>query len=894
MARPKKGLDLKIVKEKTFNQWDAIYPQFGITMPPKKRHSSCPSCGGEDRFYYDDKQGFGDFFCNNCGAGDGIALIGRVTNLALPEIIKELAAIVGISEETVITEADRERWRKEAALRKRMHEEELEKIQKNAAKKALRLWNNTHQGEEKNCIYLKDKQVKIFDCQVNFDGDLIVPLFNEKRELWNLQYIKADGSKKFLPGGRKKGCFHIIGTIDLADPVICIAEGYATAASIHMATNLPVVVAFDAGNLPPAGQAIRSIEPNARLLYCADDDSAKEDTGRKMANEAVAVTGGMVIVPIFKHEDGISNESQELAQQQALTDFNDLHVNFGLEAVKGQIERALASFASFPAPLSPTDHKNEGQNREISSNQTASNDCVAENGGSKGEDGVYTLNLESCLGRFCQIEGESKYWDMHRKVQIKKTAFQDMLGKGLFAEWSNHPKRKLIDSNSVKNILNKDMDRLEQNMSERFIMLEGTKESWDVKRRRTVRNDTIKDNFRSGYEVWIKSENKKMIWFEDLVFNPTMNVKPGQINMFDGLPIAPMLNDVDQMIPIKSATELCQPIIKLLNHTCNYDKVVVDWILKWLAYPLQNQGSKMATSILMHGEIQGAGKSLFFGKVMREIYGKYCVTLGQNGLESIYTDWAEQKLYCIFEEIFNNKSKYGMMGLIKHMITGETIRIEKKFMSGYEQSNHINCVFLSNDTQPLPLEEKDRRFLVVKPCGKLDDELKHEVLQCIDSTGIDAFYTFLLQLPLDGFTTHTEPPFTDAKRDIIQYGLPSWKLFYQKWSSGELEYPFCCCLSTDLYKAYMNWCRHSTEKPLPENKFSFQIATIPGVSKRLGRYREQGNGYSVVKPEKQKTVIFVRDHDPQSNETLVDWLTSQIHDFSAKVHGDVPNVIQHA
>ncbi|MFY0034255.1 DNA primase, partial [Acinetobacter baumannii] len=163
--------------------------------------------------------------------------------------------------------------------RKRMHEEELEKIQKNAAKKALRLWNNTHQGDEDNCIYLKDKKVKIFDCQVNFDGDLIVPLFNEKRELWNLQYIKADGSKKFLPGGRKKGCFHIIGTIDLADPVICIAEGYATAASIHMATNLPVVVAFDAGNLPPVGQAIRSLEPNARLLYCADDDSAKEDTG---------------------------------------------------------------------------------------------------------------------------------------------------------------------------------------------------------------------------------------------------------------------------------------------------------------------------------------------------------------------------------------------------------------------------------------------------------------------------------------------------------------------------------------------------------------------------------------------------------------------------------------
>ncbi|MGK9154728.1 DUF5906 domain-containing protein [Acinetobacter radioresistens] len=889
MARPKKGLDAKIVKEKTHGQWDSIYPQFGITMPPKKRHAACPSCGGEDRFYFDDKMGFGDFFCNNCGAGDGIALIGRVTNLLFPDIIKELAAIVGMSEETVITDADRERWRREAALRERMQKEELQKIQKNASTKALRLWNNTHQGEEKNCAYLNNKQVSNFDCLVNFDGDLIIPLYDEKRFLWNLQYIKHDGSKTFLSGGRKKGCFHFIGTVDLADPVICIAEGYATAASIHMATNLPVVVAFDAGNLSPVGEAIRSIEPTARLLYCADDDSAKEDTGLKMANEAVAVTGGLVIVPKFEYEDGRRKESQYLEQQQAFTDFNDLHVNFGLEEVKGQIEKALASFDSFPAPLSPKAHKNIGQNGEIAQNECVIPDCQEENGDSKGEDGTYLLNLESCLGRFCQIEGESKYWDMHRKIQIKKSAFQDMLGKSLFAEWANHPKRKLIDSNSVKNILNKDADRLEQNMSERFVMLEGTKESWDVKRRRTVRNDTIKDNFRSGYEVWIKSESKKMIWFEDLVFNPTMNVRPGQINMFDGLPIAPMLNDIDQMIPRKNAYEMCQPIIKLLYHTCNGENEVVQWILKWLAYPLQNQGSKMATSILMHGEIQGAGKSLFFGKVMREIYGKYCVTLGQNGLESIYTDWAEQKLYCLFEEIFNNKSKYGMMGLIKHMITGDTIRIEKKFMSGYEQSNHINCVFLSNDTQPLPLEEKDRRFLVVKPCGKLTDTLKDEVMSCIDNNGIDAFYTYLLQVPLGDFTTHTEPPVTEAKRDIIQYGLPSWKLFYQKWSGEELDYPFCCCLSTDLYSAYMAWCRRSSEKPLPENKFSFQIATIPGVSKRLARYREQAaKGYGVPK-ERQKTVIFVAD--PPPNQSIVEWLSSQIHEFSAKVHGDVPNVI---
>ena len=142
-----------------------------------------------------------------------------------------------------------------------------------------------------------------------------------------------------------------------------------------------------------------------------------------------------------------------------------------------------------------------------------------------------------------------------------------------------------------------------------------------------------------------------MIYHKDLVFNPTMQIREGQVNMFDGLPMGPMLNDVDQLIGFKEAHDMCKPFMELLMHLCGEREVVI-WILKWLAYPLQNQGAKMATSILVHGEVQGAGKSLFFGKVMREIYGKYCVTLGQNGLESIYTDWAEQKLYCLFEEIF--------------------------------------------------------------------------------------------------------------------------------------------------------------------------------------------------------------------------------------------------
>ena len=46
----KKGFEIKDVKERSHGMWDSIFPQFAITMPPKRRHAPCPACGGEDRF----------------------------------------------------------------------------------------------------------------------------------------------------------------------------------------------------------------------------------------------------------------------------------------------------------------------------------------------------------------------------------------------------------------------------------------------------------------------------------------------------------------------------------------------------------------------------------------------------------------------------------------------------------------------------------------------------------------------------------------------------------------------------------------------------------------------------------------------------------------------------
>ena len=70
--------------------WPRILPALGVKVI-KNRHQSCPVCGGSDRFRFDDKEGRGTWFCNQCGAGNGYrnVLSLKMFGLGLPMMLKE-------------------------------------------------------------------------------------------------------------------------------------------------------------------------------------------------------------------------------------------------------------------------------------------------------------------------------------------------------------------------------------------------------------------------------------------------------------------------------------------------------------------------------------------------------------------------------------------------------------------------------------------------------------------------------------------------------------------------------------------------------------------------------------------------------------------------------------
>ena len=295
------------VRDAALGRWkELIFPAFAITVPVhKNKHGPCPICGGTDRFRCDDQQGKGTWICNHCKAGDGFELIVKARGYDHSQVLREVGAILGLSTDSKVTDADRQKWRdREKKLRLQAEADEL-KAQEAAAKRAERLWKS--KSVERDCPYLERKQVKNYGCIINGKGNLLVPLFDIHGKIWNIQEIHADGYKPYQGGGRVNSCFYTIGEILAANQIVCIAEGYATAASVYEATGHTTIVAFQSGNIDKVGIAIRSKYPNLQLVYCTDDDShsVPPDAGLKAANKAVAATGGIIVLPEFKTVESV-------------------------------------------------------------------------------------------------------------------------------------------------------------------------------------------------------------------------------------------------------------------------------------------------------------------------------------------------------------------------------------------------------------------------------------------------------------------------------------------------------------------------------------------------------------------------------------------------------------
>jgi len=283
-------------------RWESTLNSLGLVIPQKNKHGACPCCGGKDRFRFDDKEGRGTFYCNQCGSGDGFTLVSKALNLSVKDSANIVNNIVGGNKPLPIKKVVLPDYAK-------------------AAKKAEYIYNKTLPVTEHP--YLTSKGIKTHShIRVSSKGDLVIPLFSGEH-LSSLQFISPDGSKRMLGGGKVKGCCDYIGELIHGDNLVFLCEGFATAATLHECLGYPVFYCFNANNIYPVAKELVE-EYSFNILICADNDShLKNNVG---IEKAVKAQNDLKLMAVAPNEQG---------------DFNDLMLAKGKQAVIDTIKGVM-------------------------------------------------------------------------------------------------------------------------------------------------------------------------------------------------------------------------------------------------------------------------------------------------------------------------------------------------------------------------------------------------------------------------------------------------------------------------------------------------------------------------------------------------------------------------
>jgi putative DNA primase/helicase len=194
---------------------------------------------------------------------------------------------------------------------KALRDAELQRQREVAASTVESIWSSA-QGASPEHPYLQRKGIQTHGARVTGDGRLVVPLYDADGTISSLQYIDHDGGKLYHPGGQTGGKFWQLGSLDELG-TLYIAEGFATAATIHETTNRPVVIAYSASNLVPVTGTMREMHGQHQdLVIVADND--KSGVGQRYAEQAAAKYGArMVMPPILGDANDYAQAGHDLA-----------------------------------------------------------------------------------------------------------------------------------------------------------------------------------------------------------------------------------------------------------------------------------------------------------------------------------------------------------------------------------------------------------------------------------------------------------------------------------------------------------------------------------------------------------------------------------------------------
>lgn len=199
-----------------------------------------------------------------------------------------------------------------------------------------------------------------------------------------------------------------------------------------------------------------------------------------------------------------------------------------------------------------------------------------------------------------------------------------------------------------------------------------------------------------------------------------------------------------------------------------------EYILKWMAWAVQNPGKPSKVALVFQGG-QQTGKGTL-GRTMRRLFGSHGVAISSSEhLTGRFNSLLHQCCLLFADEAFYAADRRGESKL-KAFITEPTLTIERKGVDPVTIQNCLHIVMASNKDWIVPVDADDRRFAIFRISdhhAKDDKKYFDPLYDQLEDGGYEGLLHDLLEMPLDEWRPDAQVPNTEAKEEQKEYSDPA-------------------------------------------------------------------------------------------------------------------------
>jgi len=296
---------------------------------------------------------------------------------------------------------------------------------------------------------------------------------------------------------------------------------------------------------------------------------------------------------------------------------------------------------------------------------------------------------------------------------------------------------------------------------------------------------------------------------------------------------------------IEYTNEKIKLIIDYLTLLVNNDEILFNHLILWLAHIVKYPASKTGQAIFLYSNTHGTGKTTFI-RLLRALLGSiHCRTM--NNIENLFNKFNQYLSDTTIINVEEPRSTWNErkkdFGILKDLITGDTIDVENKGENGKEDMKSFsNYIFTSNNIDCIPIEHGDRRYFIIKVPNTMryspnylktiNDiiQYNHHVMQC--------FYSYLMDLDVR-CNNLPDIPMTEIKNLLITINSTSVEMFFRDElkKCDKLNYNRNDYTISELYGMYKEWHNPNHGTFIIENTFIKQCEPFIEFTKRTKKDR---------------------------------------------------------